>query len=85
MKELQPPNGSRHGGKLQEHLQRKLDERKMRQRKSASTSSRHGVLKFKQSNNRALPVIPGVFTNKIGNGSNNKQISNITSNMLGTV
>lgn len=76
MKELQP-TASRH------KLQRLLDERKMvkeRGRKSASTSGKHGALKFKQSNSRALPVIPAVFTNKPITA--NKQPVNIPSNTL---
>lgn len=44
------------------------------------------MLKFKQYSTscRALPVIPGVFTNKVnsGNGSSNKQSTTIASNTL---
>lgn len=83
VKDLQPNGGGRGGGKLQEHLQRRLDERKVRQRKSSSAAGKHGVLKFKQSNSRALPLIPAVFNNKMGGSVNNKQTTTIASNALG--
>ena len=46
----------RHGSRLQDHLQRRLDERKQRQRgRLASGSSKHCGLKVKGLNNRAGP------------------------------
>lgn len=80
--------------KLQEHLQRRLDERKMhRQRKSASSSSSkgHSALKYNKSTNAIRTPIQSTasispIANKIANGLisqqplNNRQITN-TSNV----
>lgn len=81
----------RHAAKLQEHLQRRLDERKVRQRKSASGSSKQNLLKFKQPNGRTVPMVPAPVYNKAimngsgaaGGGSNSKQTPVITVNTLG--
>ncbi|KAJ9574765.1 hypothetical protein L9F63_008079, partial [Diploptera punctata] len=48
--------GGRHGARLQDHLQRRLDERKQRQRgRLSSGSSKHCSLKMKGMSNRAGP------------------------------
>ena len=55
----------RHGARLQDHLQRRLDERKQRQRgKLASGSSKHCGLKVKGLNNRAGSSAVTVVTAK---------------------
>lgn len=46
----------RHGARLQDHLQRRLEERKQRQR--GKLGSKHSVLKMKGPNNRAGCSIP---------------------------
>lgn len=73
---------ARHAAKLQEHLQRKLDERKIRQRKSGG-STKQGALKFKQPNARTIPIVPAVsFAHKTANGVN-ATASSATKNALG--
>lgn len=55
----------RHGARLQDHLQRRLDERKQRQRgRLATGSSKHCGLKMKGVNNRAGPSTVAVVTTK---------------------
>jgi hypothetical protein len=55
----------RHGARLQDHLQRRLDERKQRQRgRLASGSSKHCGLKMKGVNNRAGPSTVAMVTTK---------------------
>ncbi|XP_054276655.1 E3 ubiquitin-protein ligase MYCBP2-like [Macrosteles quadrilineatus] len=48
--------GGRHGARLQDHLQRRLEERKQRQR--GKLGSKHNGLKLKGANNRAGPSAP---------------------------
>ncbi|XP_046683725.1 E3 ubiquitin-protein ligase MYCBP2 isoform X4 [Homalodisca vitripennis] len=47
--------GGRHGARLQDHLQRRLEERKLRQR--GKLGSKHNGLKLKGANNRPGPSI----------------------------
>jgi hypothetical protein len=55
----------RHGSRLQDHLQRRLDERKQRQRgRLASGSAKHCGLKMKGVNTRAGPSTVTVVTAK---------------------
>lgn len=46
----------RHGARLQDHLQRRLEERKQRQR--GKLGAKHNGLKLKGANNRAGPSGP---------------------------
>jgi hypothetical protein len=55
----------RHGARLQDHLQRRLDERKQRQRgRLVSGSTKHCGLKMKGVNNRAGPSTVIAITEK---------------------
>nr|CAD7200761.1 unnamed protein product [Timema douglasi] len=52
LEEVSDPTAGRHGARLQDHLQRRLDERKLRVRgKGVGGPSKHSLLKMKGSNN----------------------------------